>query len=66
MKFLILDHNEIVGWQQLEILMGIESLRLLTIDHNPCSKIAGYRNFIVSNMANLWALDGTIVMDFER
>lgn len=46
--------------------MGIKTLRLLTVDHNPCTKIAGYRQFIVSNMANLWSLDGTVVMDFER
>jgi hypothetical protein len=46
--------------------MGVKTLRLLTVDHNPCTKITGYRQFIVSNMANLWSLDGTIVMDFER
>jgi Leucine-rich repeat len=66
LHFLLLDRNEIVGWHQLEILMGIKTLRLLTVDHNPCTKIVGYRQFIVSNMANLWSLDGTIVMDFER
>lgn len=66
LQFLLLDHNEIVGWHQLEILMRIKTLRLLTIDHNPCTKIEGYRQFIVSNMANLWCLDGMIVMDFER
>lgn len=66
LQFLMLDHNELCGQEQLELIVQVTSLKLLTLHNNPCTKIYGSRTFIISRMPKLWALDNTIVIDNER
>jgi hypothetical protein len=62
----MLDHNEIVGWNQLREIIKIQSIRLLTIDHNPCAKVFGTRDFLIASMPSLCVLDNKVILDFER
>ena len=39
---------------------------MLTLHHNPCSKHDYVRKYMVTRILNLWALDGTIVVDREK
>jgi len=66
LEFLLLHKNEIVGWAQIERLMGLKKLRQLSLYGNPCSKILGYRQFMLTNMTHLWCLDEILVQDFEH
>lgn len=64
--YLLLDHNEIAGLQELEILTALQSLRYLTVQGNPSAKVFGVRLFLVTKMPLLWALDNMIIVDAER
>jgi hypothetical protein len=61
LEFLMLHVNEVVGWPQLENIMGAKKLHVLTLNGNPCAKITGYRNFMIKNRPSLWALDEFII-----
>lgn len=66
LEFVMLHQNQIVGWDEMDNIVGLESIRHLTLQGNPCTKITGSREHIVSKMSWLWCLDEFIVQDFER
>ena len=66
LEFLLLQNNQIVGWQQLECIMGTKDLHVLALMGNPCYKINGYRNYMIESKPSLWVLDEFVVQDFER
>lgn len=66
LEYLSLHDNQIVGWRQLENMASLKQLHYLTLMENPCSKILGYRRYLIESMPHLRCLDNFIVMDFER
>jgi len=66
LEFLLLQNNQIVGWQQVECIMGAANLHVLSLMRNPCAKINGYRNYMIESKESLWVLDEFVVQDFER
>jgi hypothetical protein len=62
----MLHSNQLVGWRQIELLTSLKHLRHLTLQGNPCSKVQGYRKFLIESMPELRCLDEFIVGDFER
>lgn len=66
LEFLLLNNNEIVGWSQVENLSHLKGLRHLTLQGNPCSKLAGYRKYLIEKLPNIYCLDEFVVIDFEQ
>lgn len=66
LEVLLLNNNKLVGWRQLQLVAGAQSIRLLNVHSNPCTTLFDTRDFIISSMPNLSCLDNLIVMDYER
>lgn len=43
LEFVLLHKNQISGWENLQNIIGLPSVRHLTLQGNPCAKILGSR-----------------------
>jgi hypothetical protein len=66
LEYLLLNNNSLIGWKIVEGLFAINQLRVLTLQGNPCSKMVGYRKFMIDSKKSLYALDEMVIQDFER
>jgi Leucine-rich repeat (LRR) protein len=66
LRFLQVEHNELVGWSQLDAISSNQHIISLSVHHNPCSKVFGTRDYIVQTMPNVRVVDNLVVCDFER
>jgi hypothetical protein len=48
-----MHHNEMVGWSQVQNFAQIKNLRHLTLQGNPCSKITGFRKYLIEMLPKI-------------